>query len=243
MYHEGEIAVQRAAGVEAEAARVGRIIGSAIPPAAMTFLEARTFIVVATVSADQVTASFIGGDFHCIDEQTLRIEPARGHLDRVRNDLAHDPRIGILAIDFPTRRRMRLNGDAHLDGDAIVVTSKEVYSNCPQYIHQQPRPETTFFIASMNPNGNADASHRGGEPGFVTESATQISFPDYRGNNMFNTLGNLTLNPNCGLLFIDFATMRARQINGRATIEWSGTERRPDRRIDVAITALREETL
>lgn len=66
-----------------------------------------------------------------------------------------------------------------------------------------------------------DASHRGGEPGFVrvTEAGT-LRFPDYPGNNFFNTLGNLLLDPRVGLLFVDFETGGMLQITGRASIDW-----------------------
>jgi len=74
----------------------------------------------------------------------------------------------------------------------------------------------TFFIASAasaSPTGHAppagaDVSHRGGPPGFVhieqTESGSVLLVPDYAGNYMFNTLGNLTVHPHAGLLFMDF---------------------------------------
>ena len=51
----------------------------------------------------------------------------------------------------------------------------------------------TFFIASAAPGGGADASHRGGNPGFVrVRDAATLEWPDYSGNTMFNTLGNIT---------------------------------------------------
>jgi ferredoxin-NADP reductase len=68
-----------------------------------------------------------------------------------------------------------------------------------------------------------DASHRGGDPGFVrVESETRISFPDYAGNNHFNTIGNLVLDPRVGLLFVDFSTGGMLQLTGRAEITWEG---------------------
>jgi len=67
----------------------------------------------------------------------------------------------------------------------------------------------------------ADASHRGGLPGFVrVESVNRLVFPDYRGNRMFNTLGNLELSPRAGLLFPDFTTGDALQLSGRAAVLW-----------------------
>ncbi|WP_370193875.1 MULTISPECIES: pyridoxamine 5'-phosphate oxidase family protein [Aurantimonas] len=66
-----------------------------------------------------------------------------------------------------------------------------------------------------------DASHRGGEPGFVqvaTDGSLQI--PDYPGNNFFNTIGNLIRDPRVGLLFVSFETGSLLHIAGRARIEW-----------------------
>lgn len=66
-----------------------------------------------------------------------------------------------------------------------------------------------------------DASHRGGAAGFVKVlSDTRLLFPDYAGNNCFNTLGNLVMDPGVGLLFVDFEDGSLLQISGRATIDW-----------------------
>lgn len=86
----------------------------------------------------------------------------------------------------------------------------------------------TFFVASgyrgegTSPTFGMDASHRGGDPGFVSiESDTRLMFPDYAGNNHFNTIGNLLLDPRAGLLFVDFVAGSLLQLTGRASIEWS----------------------
>ncbi len=71
----------------------------------------------------------------------------------------------------------------------------------------------TFFIATAHPQAaqgaarafGVDVSHRGGKPGFIRiEAGDGLTVPDFAGNSYFNTLGNLALNPRCGLLFIDF---------------------------------------
>jgi hypothetical protein len=87
----------------------------------------------------------------------------------------------------------------------------------------------TLFIATgyrgsgESPTYGMDASHRGGDPGFVTvESDTRVSFPDYAGNNHFNTIGNLMLDPRMGLLFVDFSTGGMLQLTGRAELTWEG---------------------
>jgi ferredoxin-NADP reductase len=89
----------------------------------------------------------------------------------------------------------------------------------------------TFFIATGHRGAHAsatdgmDASHRGGAPGFVRVSNDQeLVFPDYAGNNHFNTLGNLELDPRIGLLFLDFENGGLLQVTGRATVEWASAE-------------------
>jgi ferredoxin-NADP reductase/predicted pyridoxine 5'-phosphate oxidase superfamily flavin-nucleotide-binding protein len=89
----------------------------------------------------------------------------------------------------------------------------------------------TFFIASgfrgdgESPTFGMDASHRGGERGFVrVVEDTRILFPDYAGNNHYNTIGNLTVDPRAGFLFIDFETGSLLQMTGVASIDWDSRE-------------------
>jgi predicted pyridoxine 5'-phosphate oxidase superfamily flavin-nucleotide-binding protein len=92
----------------------------------------------------------------------------------------------------------------------------------------------TFFIATVHPQGGADASHRGGLSGFVRVlGPKRLEFDDYPGNRMFNTLGNLVANPRTGLLFVDHATGDLLQLTGRAQVE-------PDFSIVVEIEEVRE---
>jgi uncharacterized protein len=68
-------------------------------------------------------------------------------------------------------------------------------------------------------------SHRGGCPGFIRTAADgAIVIPDYHGNSFFNTLGNLTLHPRAGLLFIDFAIGDLLLLVGAAEIVWDSGE-------------------
>ena len=79
----------------------------------------------------------------------------------------------------------------------------------------------TLFIATAHSAGGADVSHRGGQPGFidVLDDRT-LAIPDYAGNNMFQTLGNLTVTPAAGLLFVDFERGATLQLSGQARIDW-----------------------
>ncbi len=85
----------------------------------------------------------------------------------------------------------------------------------------------TLFIASQFSEDAADwshgvdVSHRGGKPGFVLVAhETLLLIPDYSGNCMFNTLGNIEINPKCGLLFIDFDSGDTLQLTGEAGVLW-----------------------
>lgn len=79
----------------------------------------------------------------------------------------------------------------------------------------------TFFIATAAADGAADASHRGGNPGFVRVTGPdRLSWPEYPGNNMLMTLGNLQQRPAAGLLFPDWSTGALLQLTGEARTDW-----------------------
>lgn len=77
-----------------------------------------------------------------------------------------------------------------------------------------------FFIATADAEGRPDCSFKGGMPGFVrVVGASELAFPDYDGNGMFKSLGNLMVNPNVGLLFIALhGQPRRLRVNGAATV-------------------------
>lgn len=75
-----------------------------------------------------------------------------------------------------------------------------------------------FFIATADAEGRPDCSFKGGVPGFVRVTGpSELAFPDYDGNGMFKSLGNVVVNPNVGLLFIALHGKTARlRVNGAA---------------------------
>jgi predicted pyridoxine 5'-phosphate oxidase superfamily flavin-nucleotide-binding protein len=89
----------------------------------------------------------------------------------------------------------------------------------------------TLFVASyVDPPHNGerravDVSHRGGKPGFVRvgDDGT-LTIPDFVGNFLFNTLGNLLLNPRAGVVIADFATGDTLFLSGSTEIVWNGAE-------------------
>jgi len=77
-----------------------------------------------------------------------------------------------------------------------------------------------FFLSTADAEGRPDCSFKGGPPGFVRVTGeSEIAFPDYDGNGMFKSLGNLLLNVHVGLLFIDLHERPRRlRVNGSATV-------------------------
>jgi predicted pyridoxine 5'-phosphate oxidase superfamily flavin-nucleotide-binding protein len=77
-----------------------------------------------------------------------------------------------------------------------------------------------FFLATADPIGRPDCSFKGGPPGFVKVLQPDLLvWPDYDGNGMFKSLGNIAINPSVGLLFIRFGeSPRRLRVNGRAEV-------------------------
>lgn len=202
-------------------------------------------------SGDRIWASLLTGEpgfLQAVAERIVKIDAVLTDGDPLEKNLHSSDELGLLAIDLATRRRLRINGKAKVQNKSeIYLHTQQVYFNCPQYIQKREIKTTvnrdkssvqvsatlspqqqqfiqqadTFFIASFHPQSGADASHRGGSPGFVQVlQPDKLVFPDYAGNNMFNTLGNLVENPQAGLLFIDFETGDTLQLTGTCAIAW-----------------------
>ena len=189
-----------------------------------------------------------------VDEGMIHVGAAPTVSDPLHNNLRVNSDVGLLIINFAERRRMRVNGRAELRHDgSFYVHAQQVYANCPKYIQarrfelrmlaeqntsdvyrtdgltakqqQWITHSDTFFIASAHPEGGADASHRGSNPGFITVAdPNTLIWPDYVGNNMFNTLGNIAANPRTGLLFWDFDTGSTLHLTGEAHIIWDAAQ-------------------
>jgi len=76
-----------------------------------------------------------------------------------------------------------------------------------------------FFLATADASGRPDCSFKGGAPGFVRVlSPTELAWPDYDGNGQFRSLGNLLVNPQAGLLFVDWQKPSRLRVNGAARV-------------------------
>lgn len=76
-----------------------------------------------------------------------------------------------------------------------------------------------FFLATTDAEGRPTCSYKGGDPGFVrVVDERTLAFPNYDGNGMFLSMGNVTVNPAVGLLFIDFERQRRMRVDGTASL-------------------------
>jgi predicted pyridoxine 5'-phosphate oxidase superfamily flavin-nucleotide-binding protein len=76
-----------------------------------------------------------------------------------------------------------------------------------------------FFIATVDERGHVNCSYKGGDPGFVRVlDEHTLAFPNYNGNGMYLTMGNILTTRQVGLLFIDFENQKRMRLNGEATL-------------------------
>jgi predicted pyridoxine 5'-phosphate oxidase superfamily flavin-nucleotide-binding protein len=76
-----------------------------------------------------------------------------------------------------------------------------------------------FFLATADAEGRPTCSYKGGDPGFVRVlDERTIAFPNYDGNGMYLSLGNALVNPDVGLLFLDWERQHRLRLEGEATL-------------------------
>lgn len=256
-YHDGELLAQQRTGEELQAEQNAAVISDRIIPGAIPFIAQQSMVVLGSVDTDQnVWASVLFGrqGFVSIpDDRTVDFDLSQAGFDEhdpLWTNIAGDSRVGMLAIEFATRRRLRINGNlSRVSDQTLRLDVVEAYANCPKYIQRRhftrppgdpmeaaaPRSGNflspsqraaigatdTFFVASAHSERGVDVSHRGGNSGFVeVMDERTLRIPDYAGNSMFNTLGNFLANPRAGLLFIDFEAKRTLQLLGTPEIRW-----------------------
>lgn len=168
-------------------------------------------------------------------------------------DLTPGRMLGGLFIELATRRRLRVNGVvSDLSERALGLAVTESFPNCPKFIQKRtfegfagtarepqevreglalgPAEQAwiqgadTLFLTTLHPEPGADTSHRGGPAGFVeVVDPHTLRLPDYAGNSLFQSFGNLEVDPRVGLLVPDFATGALLHLSGTAQVLWGGT--------------------
>lgn len=116
-------------------------------------------------------------------------------------------------------RRLQAHfGSTALADRLVKVTHRTAFSDEDKEFIQAAQ---YFFLATADAQGRPDCSFKGGPAGFVSvEKENTLVFPDYDGNGMFKSLGNILSNPAVGMLFIAMGDAPKRlRVNGTAAIE------------------------
>ncbi len=262
-FHPGELAVQQQAGVQAAAERLAPMVDAGeLRAGTGAFLAKATF--AALTARDRAGRLWVSplvgapGFLQAASATRLLVGTTPRASDPLRELPANQP-IGLIVMDFPTRRRLRINGIlVAADADGLAIEVEQAYGNCPKYIQpRQPRISTsssaadeafrgkdlrpedidlvhaadTFFLGTTHPDSGNDASHRGGPAGFVRVASGQLWWPDYPGNDMFNSFGNLFVDPTAALLFVDFHGGATLQLSGTASVRWDADSTLTGRRV------------
>ncbi|NLR74382.1 pyridoxamine 5'-phosphate oxidase family protein [Leeia aquatica] len=256
LFHEGEVAIQEATGERHKALLNGHAITRLVPMPARPFVALQTGFALAWQDlAGKPWVRWLEGQAGLAqvssggDEVELRLP------EDAPVDLQLGQALGLLFIELSSRRRLRVNGRvSQQEGALLRVAVEQAYPNCPKYIQRRipqwgeaapaPTPDVmagqgvpdtldvwlaetdTLFVASVHPSHGLDCSHRGGPAGFVLREGDTLRIPDYAGNAMFGTLGNIQVYPQAGLCLLSFSRHQQLLLSGPAAIELAvpGTE-------------------
>lgn len=264
-FHAGERAVQTRLGVAGRAEMIGRrVIRDHLTQQHREFFAALPFVFLGAIDdRGRPWASPLFGRPGFMSSPSERRLHLRAPLlagDPLTDALRPGANVGLLGIDYATRRRNRVSARLRSATDGFELDVVQTFGNCPKYIQARAAavppdldeplaaPAVTtvsaltardqdlvtgadnFMIASHHAgvadsaSAGADVSHRGGMPGFVqfTDTGT-LEFPDYPGNKLFNTLGNIASDGRAGLTFTDFERGDLLYLSGEAEIIWNPT--------------------
>jgi uncharacterized protein len=164
LYHAGNRELQDRFDTRRLADRLEeRIVADRLDEQDRAFIEARDMFFLTTVDQrGYPTCSYKGGDpgfVRVVDERTIAFPNYDGNgMYLSMGNLARNPRVGILFIDFERPDRMRVHGDASVDlADplrasypeaqfVVRVRIREVFPNCPRYIHRYTLAERSRFV-------------------------------------------------------------------------------------------------
>jgi predicted pyridoxine 5'-phosphate oxidase superfamily flavin-nucleotide-binding protein len=164
-----------------------------------------------------------------IELSTRRRNRANGHVAGVGNgefELDVDQSFGNC------KQYIQARAGSFAEPAAVRPPTREEAQLSAEALGVLARADTTFIATSSRDaeRGGAegvDVSHRGGRPGFISarmhDGTTLLTLPDFSGNFMFNTFGNLEVNPRAGFLALDFESGAVLSLSGSARVIWDGS--------------------
>ncbi|KXV10870.1 FAD-binding oxidoreductase [Caballeronia megalochromosomata] len=245
-WHPGEIAIQKAFGVDQRMDGVGRrVVRDHMPDQHRQFFAQLPFVVAGAVDehGDPWATLLAGhpGFMRAPDAKTLSMSRARDPLDPADAGMNDGASIGLLGIELHTRRRNRMNGVIRRDGAnmAFEVAVEQSFGNCPQYIQLRdfefvrdpavPSPMQPVLLDALSPR--ATAMITGADTFFVAsyfdreDGHRQVDVSHRGGKPGFVRLsddGALTIPDFAGNLF--FNTLGNILVNGRAGLVFADFE-------------------
>ncbi len=165
-FHDGERQLQRQFDTERVAERIGGFIADTIGDNERAFIESRDMFFLASVDAEgHASCSYKGGApgfVRVIDEHTLAFPNYDGNgMYMSMGNVLQTAEVGLLFIDFQGQTRTRVNGSASIDtADPLLpefpeaefiirVAVREVFPNCPRYIHKMELVERSQFVPEL----------------------------------------------------------------------------------------------
>jgi predicted pyridoxine 5'-phosphate oxidase superfamily flavin-nucleotide-binding protein len=241
VYHAGQIEVQEEANSRPAATLLAERMGSRNERNLAFYARADLVVYAAaneTVGLRFGAVSGPAGLLTAIDERSLSLPGAMARM-------APGTKLGAMAIDLEAGSRARFNGVIEVRGDGKVLSTREEFVNCRKYIapsealdrreHSGPQAREdiaandeglvralgsveTAFVASVDPSGQPEVSHKGGPPGFLNYDpvAGRLEWIELIGNGCFRTAGNVRATRAITVAALDLVSGDAYQLTGRA---------------------------
>lgn len=248
-FHEGERAVHARVGVQEQARRASAVIRDSLPHGIERWLRRQRLAILSLEDEARYAAALVTGRRGFVRAEGLgRLAVRVGAAPLPRAALSPGSPAALLLLDPERGERFRVNGRvARCDDGLLVLSVREAFPNCPQGVVRRKvgllaRPvrgearrldpgggevrdalarADTVFLATGHPERGLDVSHKSGEPGFVAVAAPgRLILPDRDGNRLFQSLGNLEVDPRFTLLVPDFERRTTVELRGRATVRY-----------------------
>lgn len=258
-YHAGQRKVQAEANSRACADKLSTWVG----PVA-DFARIADLIVMASTDGHSFRVGAVSGPAPLVGATEIAGEFMVSFPDQLAEVCGDEHPWGGIVINLAQARRSRISGMPERRGHQIDMQCNTAFTNCRKYMAPtasegvEPRvgpsqsvllapgdpwieymiaTAETAFLITASPTGTADASHRGGYPGFLRyDDATHtIAWTDYLGDGMFVSMGNVRSNSTAALIVLEFETGDALRLDLEATY----TNLRADRheRVDALLQA------